>query len=256
MPLPLSNVAARDARFTVVDRWADCMNLPEGHPDKQREFLHRQMNEELNVLENAARSLAEFPDVDWGLRLWLARQCSDEARHAATYRRGLEARGGHIGQFPVMNFQYRILSGIDNMVGRLAVQNRTFEADGLDAAVFGAEDARRQGDDDLALVYEAQQADEILHVRFANDWIRQHVTKDPRSVLRIAAAMSTAAQQFKQVFSAGGTAVTKYGVDTTARLEAGFAPQEVALASEQAEARRQRAAAAQRQAGDRTDQGR
>ena len=36
-----------------------------------------------------------------------------------------------------MNFQYRILRRIDSLIGRLAVQNRTFEADGLDAVTFG-----------------------------------------------------------------------------------------------------------------------
>lgn len=233
---------ARDERFTIVDRWADCVNLPDDHPERPLEFFHRQINEELNVLENAARSLAEFPDVEWALRMWLARQCSDEARHVATYRRLLEERGGHVGQYPVMNFQYRIMAGIAHLVGRLAVQNRTFEADGLDAAVFGSEDARRQGDHALAAVYEAQQADEILHVRFANDWVRDQVRKDPRNALRMAAALTTASEQFANVFSGGGTAVTKYGVDTTARLEAGFAPAEVEFASDQAEVRRRRAA--------------
>jgi len=235
---------ARDARFTVVDRWIDCMNLPDGHPEKHLEFMHRQVNEELNVLENAARSLAEFTDADWSVRMSLARQCSDEARHAATYRRVLEERGGYVGQYPVMNFQYRILSGIDQLVGRLAVQNRTFEADGLDAAVFGAADAVRRGDLALAAVYEAQQADEVQHVKFANDWIRDQVHKDPRNALRMATALSIAAREFASVFTGGGTGVTKYGVDTVARLEAGFAPQEVDLAAAQAEERRRRAVAA------------
>jgi uncharacterized ferritin-like protein (DUF455 family) len=231
---PLGDAPARDARFTVVDRWADCVNLPEDHPEKLLEFLHRQLNEELNVLENAAASLASFPEAEWDLRMWLARQCSDEARHVATYRRLLEERGGHVGQYPVMNFQYRILSGIPHLVGRLAVQNRTFEADGLDAAVFGTEDARKRGDHALAAVYEAQQADEILHVKFANDWVRAQVKKDPRNALRMASALTVAAAEFSKVFTGGGTSVTKYGVDATARLEAGFAPQEVELATGQA----------------------
>lgn len=232
---------ARDARFTVVDTWAQCANFPDDHPEKTLEFFNRQMNEELNVLENAARSLVEFPEADWQLRLHLARQASDEARHVSTYKRLLEERGGRVGQFPVMNFQYRILSQIDQLIGRLAVQNRTFEADGLDAAVFGAEAARREGDLALALVYEAQQADEVLHVRFANDWIREHIARHPVSALQMAAALSRAAQQFQQVFAGGGTGVTKYGVDEKARAEAGFSDQELKIAAEQAEARRLKA---------------
>ena len=229
---------ARDGRFTVVERWSQMMNLPDGHPDKQIEFLHRQMNEELNVLENAARSLADFPDADWGVRKSLARQCADEARHADVYRRTLERRGGRVGQFPVMNAQYRILGAIDSLIGRLTVQNRTFEADGLDAAVFGAREAREQGDLELAEIYESQSADEVLHVRFANEYVRRQVTADGRNALRMAAALTRGSAAFEYVFADGGTRVSKYGVAEAERLEAGFGASEVQVAVEQAEARR------------------
>jgi hypothetical protein len=36
---------AREPHIDVRDRWAECVNLPEGHPDKVKEFLHRQLNE-------------------------------------------------------------------------------------------------------------------------------------------------------------------------------------------------------------------
>ena len=49
---------AREPRFTVVERWAECMNALD-LPERELEFLHRQMNEEANVMENAASSLAE-----------------------------------------------------------------------------------------------------------------------------------------------------------------------------------------------------
>jgi uncharacterized ferritin-like protein (DUF455 family) len=232
---------ARDGRFQVVERWNEMANLPDDHPEKPLEFLHRQMNEEANVLENAARSLVQFPDAEWEIRKWLARQCADEARHVEVYRRLLERRGGRVGQYPVMNFQYKILGTIDNLVGRLAVQNRTFEADGLDAAVFGAAEARQQGDEELAQVYESQSADEVLHVRFANEYIRRKIQEDGRNALRMAAALTRGSAAFQQVFAHGGTEVSKYGIAEQERLEAGFAPQEIAVAVEQAETRRQAA---------------
>ena len=49
-PACFAEPAARDARFTVVDVWAECVNLPDGHPEKAQEFFHRQMNEEAAVL--------------------------------------------------------------------------------------------------------------------------------------------------------------------------------------------------------------
>ena len=236
--LLFAEAPARDDRFHVVERWSEMVNLADGHPEKPLEFLHRQMNEETNVMENAARSLAQFPDAEWGIRMWLARQCADEARHVEVYRRLLERRGGRVGQYPVMNFQYRILGTIDSLIGRLAVQNRTFEADGLDAAVFGAGEARAQGDDELADVYEAQSADEVLHVRFANEYIRRKIQEDGRNVLRMATALTYGSRAFQSVFADGGTDVTKYGVAERERLEAGFAPDEVHVAVEQSETRR------------------
>jgi uncharacterized ferritin-like protein (DUF455 family) len=106
--------------------------------------------------------------------------------------------------------------------------------------VFGATAARREGDESLARTYEAQQADEVLHVRFANDWIREQVARQPLCVLQMARALTTAAEQFQRVF-AGGTGVTKYTVDAQARSEAGFTEAELQFAGAQAEARRDKA---------------
>ena len=45
-------------------------------------------------------------------------------------------------------------------IGRLAIQNRTFEADGLDAVTFGVQESRAIGEEELASLFDAQQADE------------------------------------------------------------------------------------------------
>ena len=73
---------ARDARFRVVDTWQECANFPDGDPRKVLEFMHRQMNEEMDATECSARTLTDFPNAPWELRMFLARQCADEARHA------------------------------------------------------------------------------------------------------------------------------------------------------------------------------
>ena len=229
---------ARDPRFDVREVWAELANFPPDHPEHQLEYLHRQMNEEATVMENAARNLADFPEADWTVRYWLARQCSDEARHVLNYRRLFEWRGGTVGQYPVMTFQYRILGRIDTLIGRLAVQNRSFEADGLDAASHALREARDAGDDELAEMYEMQTADEVLHIRFANEYIREQIKLDPRNALCMATALTRGSAAFKQIFANGGTDVSKYGVAAEARLEAGFASGEVEVAVQMSEARR------------------
>ena len=246
-PRLLGDGPARDERFDVRDAWAELENHPHGTPERDHEFLHRQMNEELCVMENAARSLAEFPDADWSVRKGLARQCADEARHTMNYHRLLVARGGCLGQYPVTTFQYRLLGRIDNLAGRLAVQNRSFEADGLDAATHARDEARAKGDEILAEMYDAQQADEVCHIRFANEYLKAHLGRQPRTGLLIARALSQCAEGFAVIFAGGGDAVDSYGVAVEARLEAGFSTEEVAVAVQQSDERR--AAVRARQGG-------
>jgi uncharacterized ferritin-like protein (DUF455 family) len=215
--------------------------LPEGHPRKTHEFLHRQMNEEIDALECSARSLCDFPDAPWEMRMFLARQCHDEARHAWLFRAMFLLRGGTIGEYPVMNFQYRIICGLDSLVTRLAVQNRTFEAEGIDAIHSGIDAARRSGDEELANLFDGQFADEIQHVRIANEYIQDCARREPRVVMRIGAALAQATAIFRQVFGDKGEAGDKYLPSAEGRSEAGFSAQEIDVALRIAEERRRNA---------------
>ena len=134
-----------------------------------------------------------------------------------------------MGQYPVLNFQYRIITQFDSLAARLAIQNRSFEAGGLDAITVGIEQARQDGDFELADLYEAQIADEISHVRFANEWIRKLVEKNPANLLRIAQAMKTASKAFEAVMGREGTEGVNYPADKQGRLEAGFTREEVEI---------------------------
>jgi hypothetical protein len=232
---------ARDARFVVKKRWIECDNFPGDHPLHKVQFFHRQMNEEVDSLEASAQALVDFPDAEWELRLHLARQCADEARHAVAFRAHVERRGGHVGQFPVLNFQYRIITARGDLISRLLIQNRSFEAGGLDAIAYGVAEARKIGDHELADFYEAQLADEISHVRFANEWIRKALKTDPRTLLRMGVSLGAAAEAFRQVMGAEGTEGADYPAAVQERLDAGFTEEEVRLAKDLAASAREKA---------------
>ena len=219
---------ARDARFEVKERWHDMVNLPHDHPDVHQEFLHRQLNEELNSLEIAARNLVDFADEEWELRMAIARQCADEARHAMAFRRLLERRGGSVGGYPVLNFQYRIMTRIPSLIGRLAVANRSFEAAGIDAIQDGIESSRRRDDLEFTTLFDAQLADEMQHVRFANVWVKKLIERDgPRAVMALARAVSHAETAFRQIV---GNDIVVYPVADALRREAGFTEEEITSA--------------------------
>jgi uncharacterized ferritin-like protein (DUF455 family) len=221
----------RDERFQVKERWAECHNLPDNHPEKNTEFLHRQMNEEINGMEMAARNLSDFPNAPWELRMSIARQCCDEARHVDMFRRLVVKLGKQVGSYPVMNFQYRIVCRISSLAGRLAVQNKTFEAGGIDAVALAITEAAQIGDSDLVDLFEFQAADEITHVRFANEHLRKAIRDNPRVAMEVAKALTTAMAAFAEVMGEAATKV-RYDVSTEARLEAGFLPEELKVASD------------------------
>ena len=216
---------ARDGRFAVRELWSEMTNLPPDDPRHHLEFLHRQMNEEVNGLEIAARNLVDFPEADWDLRLAIARQCWDEARHVVMFRRCYERRGGRVGDYAVLNFQYRIAMRLDSLVGRLAVQNRSFEAAGIDAIQDGIREARRAGSEDLVELLDTQLADEVQHVRYANQWVPRLLEQGgAAATFQMVRAVSQADEAMRQV---AGEALTSFPVAEELRREAGFEPAEI-----------------------------
>jgi len=216
---------ARDERFTVVERWEEMNNYEPGDPLKDPEFLHRQLNEEVNSIEMCARSLADFPDAPWELRKELARQCWDEARHALAFQRLMEKRGGKLGQFRVMNFQYRIICNLSDLATRLTVQNRSFEAAGLEAIQDGISSAKRDDDPEFVGLFEAQLADEMHHVRYANEWVKKLLQQGgPRAVFALARGVAQANEALREI---AGDAIQFYPVADDLRREAGFSDDEI-----------------------------
>ena len=220
----------RDERFDCKDLWHELANHPHDDPRSTLEFLTRQMNEELNATEMAARNLVDFPDADWGLRMEIARQAADEARHAVAFRRLLEQRGGWVGQFPVINFQFRIMMKIDSLIGRLTVANRSFEAAGMDAIQDGIDSSTRKEDVEFTSLFDQQLADEMQHVRFANVWVKKIVDRDgARAMMAMARAIAHANAAMKIIV---GGDMNFYPVSDELRREAGFTDDEIKTARE------------------------
>ena len=74
---------AREPCFTVVHLHKDLHDYDDMSETSRRQRLHRHMHNEMQTLEIAAQGLADFPEAPWELRLQLARQCWDEARHTS-----------------------------------------------------------------------------------------------------------------------------------------------------------------------------
>jgi uncharacterized ferritin-like protein (DUF455 family) len=196
---------AREACFTVVHSDAEMQEWPDMSLRSRRERLHRHMNNEVGSLEIAAQMLVDFPDAPWELRMQLARQCWDETRHVQLLHRRLLELGGRKGEFPVSNFEWSVTCAVESLAGRLAVQNRTFEAGQMDIVGKVTGDWRAAGDGETADVLEGILADEIQHVRFANQWIRRLAAEDKRVLLGVAVAVRFLAAATAALAEAPGT---------------------------------------------------
>jgi uncharacterized ferritin-like protein (DUF455 family) len=218
-PKLFADPPARDERFRVAEVWSEMDNIYGDDGRMTREFLHRQMAEEVNGLEIAARNLTDFPDAPWELRLAIARQCWDECRHIEAFRRAFEDRGGKVGDHPVLCFEYRMVTKIDSLIGRLAVQNRSFEAAGIQAIGEAVATVTERDERDLMVLYDAQLPDEIQHVRYANKWIPELIARDKRAALDLVRAVGQANAAFKQI---AGDALIEMTLTDDIRSEAGF----------------------------------
>lgn len=227
---------AREACFTIVNTDAEMAEWPDMSQMSRRERIHRHMNNETGALEIAAVCLADFPEAPWDIRMCLARQAADEARHTALLRRRLEELGGHKGEFPVANYEWGVTCMLDNLPGRLAVQNRTFEAGLIDLLGALRNTWREAGDETTAEVLDGILADEINHVRFANRWIRRTTQADPRTLLKVAQAVRFLGQANERIGAQDGEVnivglrlekKTAPAVNVEGRLEAEFTEEEV-----------------------------
>src|SRR4029079_238536 len=123
-------------------------------------------------------------------RLQHARQCWDESRHARLVERELVAKGGFAGEFPIINYDWGVACVVKTLAGRLAVQNRTVEAGEMDLLLQLRDSWESSAEPETAALMDGILADEIQHVRFANQWIKSEAKKNPRLVMEIAAAIS------------------------------------------------------------------
>jgi uncharacterized ferritin-like protein (DUF455 family) len=171
----------------------------------------------------------------------------------------LRAMGGRKGEFAVMNYEWGITCMMDSLVARLALQNRTFEGGEIDLLRELVETWRKVGDEETADILAGILADEIAHVRFANQWLKRMAREQPRTLFKVAQAVRqlqaiTAAMAPEEgEVNAAGVPMTGYTrVDVFANVEdrrlAEFTEDEIAeilrqegfsgLVNEAAEARR------------------
>ncbi|MDQ1437372.1 MAG: hypothetical protein QOK43_1001 [Acidimicrobiaceae bacterium] len=213
---------ARDERFFKFDRearFADTRFLrrsgparagrltpdrPEA-PDTARALMHGIFVGEIQALEGAGRTCWDFEigaghdDVPFQLKLDMARQCWDEARHCEISVKLSDWMGTDIGEFAENTILFEAACNPDPVL-RLTGVNRALEGLAIDVFNTMRDFGIESGDPVLEFCEDWMLADEVTHVKMGSDWLRRLTEKDPDRRER--------ALEFQRVvdklFSAGG----------------------------------------------------
>ena len=197
--LPVDELA-RDERFIQVDiqtRNQDPRvarpNREEGArltpkradaPDAARALMHGIFVGEIQALEGAGRTCWDFEvgsgedETPYELKLDMARQCWDEARHCEISVKLSDWMGTEIGEFSEGTFLYAAACNPDPVL-RLTGVNRALEGLAIDVFNTMREFGDSAGDPVLEFCEDWMLADEVTHVKMGSDWLRRITADDP-----------------------------------------------------------------------------
>ena len=208
---------ARDSRFqqvTMADRMADPRSaLPTGERQKSnrlvpsrpdatsaaRSLMHGIFVGEIQALEGAGRTCHDFRTagdqarraqdaatgddsgadaVPFALKLDMARQAWDEARHVEISVKLSHWMGTEIGEFVENTVLFQAACSTDPVL-RLAGVNRALEGLAIDVFTTMKEFGGLAGDPYLEFCEDWMLADEVTHVKMGSDWLRKITENDP-----------------------------------------------------------------------------
>jgi uncharacterized ferritin-like protein (DUF455 family) len=178
--------------------------------DAARALMHGIFVGEIQALEGAGRTCHDFEaasttsrsvdTVPFALKLDMARQAWDEARHVEISVMLSEWMGTEIGQFAENSVLFEAACSTDPVL-RLAGVNRALEGLAIDVFTTMKEFGDLAGDPYLEFCEDWMLADEVTHVKMGSDWLRKVTENDPE---RRAKAL-----EFQRIvdklFSYGGT---------------------------------------------------
>ena len=153
-------------------------------PDAARALMHGIFVGEIQALEGAGRTCWDFEtgkgddQAPFELKLDMARQCWDEARHCEISVKLSDWMGTELGEFSENGFLYQAACNPDPVL-RLTGVNRALEGLAIDVFNTMRDFGDVAGDPVLEFCEDWMLADEVTHVKMGSDWLRRLTEKDP-----------------------------------------------------------------------------
>lgn len=141
-------------------------------PDNVAVCLHRFAGHELLAVEIMAFTLLAFPDAPKNFRKGLAHTLKEEQGHVKLYMERMKALGINFGDLPLYRHFWNSTPFITSPVHYVSLMSLTFEMANLDFAPMYGRSFAHHGDKESAALMATILKDEISHVRFGWQWLR------------------------------------------------------------------------------------
>jgi uncharacterized ferritin-like protein (DUF455 family) len=219
---------ARTALATGSGRAPSSNRLVPSRPDASaaaRALMHGIFVGEIQALEGAGRTCHDFRTqgdsahrsndeaatgdgsaagctdaIPFALKLDMARQAWDEARHVEISVKLSDWMGSEIGEFAENTVLFQAACSTDPVL-RLAGVNRALEGLAIDVFTTMKEFGDVAGDPYLEFCEDWMLADEVTHVKMGSDWLRRVTEGDPERRAKALEFQSVV----DKLFSYGGT---------------------------------------------------
>lgn len=142
-------------------------------PHKRALLLHVFLHHELQAAELFAWAMLSFVDAPRALRLGWLKLLLDEARHMRLYAAELARLGHAFGDFPVRDWFWERVPACESAASFLALVGVGLEGGNLDHGARFAAMLEEAGDLEAAAVERRVASEEIVHVRFAVQWLEK-----------------------------------------------------------------------------------
>src|SRR4051794_4122377 len=138
-----------------------------------RHKFHQLLYGEVETTDRMGKMLAEYPELPWDMRMELAHQMWDEARHIEIVAKACEdLMGAELGYGP-WSLVWWWMQNEQDPLRRLTVTNAWAEANLMQTLRIWQQEAQKRGFGRIAELADYLQADELTHVKLATTWIRE-----------------------------------------------------------------------------------
>ncbi|MDP9353382.1 MAG: DUF455 family protein [Chloroflexota bacterium] len=156
--------------YNAQDEWSI-----EGFRDKFHQLLYG----EVETTDRMGKMLAEFPELPWEMRMELAHQMWDEARHIEIVAKAIEEElGGELGYGP-WSLVWWWMQNDPDPLKRITVTNAWAERNLMQTLRIWRTEAEKRGYTRIAELSDYLQADELTHVKLATHWLRHFTEENP-----------------------------------------------------------------------------